>query len=49
MYDIRIRANWIGFFSGKSLLGLVFRPGLGVVFGLGFIGGGFCGYGLRTV
>ena len=44
MYDIGIGVNWTGFFSGKSLLlGLVFRLGLGVVFGLGCIRGGFCG------
>ena len=44
MYDIGIGVNWTGFFSGKSLLGLVFRLGLGVVFGLGCIRGGFCGW-----
>ena len=43
MYDIGIGTNWTDFFSGKSLLGLVFRLRLGVVFGLGCIGGGFCG------
>ena len=43
MYDIRIGVNWTGFFSVKSLLGLVFRLGLGVVFSLGCIGDGFCG------
>ena len=43
VYDIGIGANWIGFFSGKSLLGLVFRLGLGVVFGLGCIRVDFVG------
>ena len=37
MYDIGIGANWNGFFSRKSLLGLVFRLELGLVFGLGYI------------
>ena len=44
MYDIGIGANWTGFFSRKSLLGLVFRLGLVVMFGLGCIGGGLCGW-----
>ena len=42
-YGIGIGVNSTGFLSGKFLCGLVFVLGLGVAFGLGCIGNGFCG------